>query len=266
MESGGGGGEEMVGAPFVVKTYGMVNDPATDAVISWGRENNSFVVLDPFSFCQSLLPAHFKHCNFSSFVRQLNTYGFRKVDPDRWEFAHALFLRGQTHLLRNIVRRNNGGGGRRKGGGEEEEDDEAVAVEVVRLKKEQRAIDERVDRMMLRLQETERRPRQMLAFLLKVVADPQVLGRLMARAGVEEGEVVGREKKRARLRLGLEGAPPAAATGEWVPAADAGDAAELFGVDDFSPVAGFAGGLETMDAVGGYAYPFPVNNGFKLSN
>jgi heat shock transcription factor, other eukaryote len=67
--------------------------------------------------------------------------------------------------------------------------------EVVRLKREQRAIEDRVAAMWRRVQETERRPKQMLAFLLKVAADPQVLCRLLGararRGGHQAGEDAG---------------------------------------------------------------------------
>ncbi|KAJ8755544.1 hypothetical protein K2173_022123 [Erythroxylum novogranatense] len=91
--------------PFLLKTYMLVDDPATDHVISWNGEGTGFVVWQPSDFARDLLPTLFKHSNFSSFVRQLNTYGFRKVTTSRWEFCNDMFQKGKRELLCQIRRR-----------------------------------------------------------------------------------------------------------------------------------------------------------------
>ncbi|PFH50943.1 hypothetical protein AMATHDRAFT_143681 [Amanita thiersii Skay4041] len=94
----------------------MINDPKSQHFISWTELGTSFVVSNVGEFSRSILGAHFKHNNFSSFVRQLNMYGFHKInrtpraqrtstDAQTWEFSHHKFLRGRPDLLDEIKRK-----------------------------------------------------------------------------------------------------------------------------------------------------------------
>lgn len=100
-----GESQRSIPTPFLTKTYQIVDDPSIDDVVSWNEDGSTFVVWNPTVFARDLLPRYFKHNNFSSFVRQLNTYGFRKVVPDRWEFSNESFRRGGKQLLIEIHRR-----------------------------------------------------------------------------------------------------------------------------------------------------------------
>ncbi|ESR62569.1 hypothetical protein CICLE_v10016707mg [Citrus x clementina] len=96
-------------APFLCKTYDLLqerDDDGNKKIVSWNAQGDGFVVWSPAEFSELMLPKYFKHNNFSSFIRQLNTYqGFKKTSPKQWEFRHDKFRRGCRHLLVEIVRK-----------------------------------------------------------------------------------------------------------------------------------------------------------------
>ncbi|MBA0680607.1 hypothetical protein Goari_012296, partial [Gossypium aridum] len=96
--SGAADSQRSLPTPFLTKTYQLVDDPSVNDMISWNEDGSTFIVWRPAEFARDLLPKYFKHNNFSSF-------GFRKVVPDRWEFANDCFRRGEKGLLRDIQRR-----------------------------------------------------------------------------------------------------------------------------------------------------------------
>ncbi|KAL1561583.1 heat stress transcription factor A-5-like [Salvia divinorum] len=185
--SGGGGGP----APFLLKTYEMVDDSSTDAIVSWSGSTKSFVVWNPPEFARVLLPSYFKHNNFSSFIRQLNTYGFRKIDPERWEFANDEFVKDQKHLLKNIHRRKpihshsqpQGPVDPERATYEEEIDKlsrEKAALEgdLVGFKEEQSVAKGQLEDLTKRIGSMEQRQENLLSYLNKSVQNPQFVERL----------------------------------------------------------------------------------------
>lgn len=99
---------------FVWKLYRMVSDSSNN-LIRWSDAGDSFIIADADFFSKEILPKYCKHNNFSSFVRQLNMYGFHKIphlhggiageDADLWEFSNANFVRGKPELLVHVKRK-----------------------------------------------------------------------------------------------------------------------------------------------------------------
>ncbi|GJM98151.1 hypothetical protein PR202_ga15133 [Eleusine coracana subsp. coracana] len=130
--------------------------------------------------------------------------GFRKVSPDRWEFAHADFLAGQRHLLAKIRRRRGVAGSSStspssSGGGRDmteverlRRDRAALARELARLRREQEEARAALLDMERRVRGTERRQEQCTAFLARAVANPGFIDGVLARCG----EVAGSRKRR----------------------------------------------------------------------
>lgn len=212
--------------PFLTKTYDMVDDPATDPVVSWSAGNNSFIVWNPPDFAQELLPKYFKHNNFSSFVRQLNTYGFRKVDPDRWEFANEGFLRGRRDLLRSIHRRKPATHSQQSVQQQQQQqhqqseqgpvgpcvevgkfglegeierlkrDKNVLMMELVRLRQQQQNTERDLQAMGQRLLTTENRQQHMMSFLAKAMQNPSFLAQLMQQSENKRLAATVRKKRR----------------------------------------------------------------------
>lgn len=94
--------------PFVTKLFEIVESPSAGS-IGWGSTGETVVVCDPVELSQDVLPRFFKHANISSFVRQLNIYGFQRcrtsqAQVGQLEFFNEKFARGREDLVRQITR------------------------------------------------------------------------------------------------------------------------------------------------------------------
>lgn len=100
---------------FIRKLYNILNDPQHHEHIHWSQGGDSFIIVNPIEFCDTVLTSNFKHSNISSFIRQLNKYDFHKIrapasskkriQTRMWEFSHPNFRKNRADLLVYITRK-----------------------------------------------------------------------------------------------------------------------------------------------------------------
>lgn len=163
--------------------------------------------------------------------------GFRKVDPDKWEFANEGFLKGQKHLLRNIRRRKTTASSPSphvlqtmiQGGlyqsssssssscvevgmfgsldGEIEllrRDKQVLTVELVKLRQHQQHTKSYLNTMEQRLKGTEIKQQQMMSFLAKALRNPSFLDQMVQKNEKRKKLEEAINKKRRKPIAGVE--------------------------------------------------------------
>ena len=156
-----------------------------------------------------------------SILRASFFQGFRKVDPDRWEFANEGFIRGQKQLLKSIVRRkpsqvqppqqpqvqHSSVGACVEVGkfGFEEEverlqrDKNVLTQDLVRLRQQQQVTEHHLQNVGQKVHVMEQRQQQMMSFLAKAVQSPGFLNQFSQQNNEGNNQHVSEGNKKRRL-------------------------------------------------------------------
>jgi len=91
---------------FPAKVYAILANPRFNNSVEWLPHGRSWRIRNQKEFEKVVLPIFFEHTNFSSFVRQANGWGFRRISKgdDENSYYHEYFLRGLPHLCKKMTR------------------------------------------------------------------------------------------------------------------------------------------------------------------
>lgn len=101
-------------SPFVSKLISILEVPKfliknekNQRCMSWVSQG-TFMITDSDELSKNVLRQYFKHSNFSSFIRQLNIYGFEKVKSEQncHYYHHKSFIPTSKKQLKQIKRKH----------------------------------------------------------------------------------------------------------------------------------------------------------------
>lgn len=91
---------------FPAKMHAILSRDDLSEIIGWMPHGRAWKVFKPREFEVLVLPTYFEHSKFSSFIRQANGWGFRRINTgcDRNCYYHPRFLRGLPYLCKGMKR------------------------------------------------------------------------------------------------------------------------------------------------------------------
>jgi HSF-type DNA-binding len=91
---------------FPAKMHAILSRLELQDIVCWISHGRSWKVIKPREFEVKVIPTYFEHAKFSSFIRQANGWGFRRITSgrDRNSYYHPQFLRGLPHLCKDMKR------------------------------------------------------------------------------------------------------------------------------------------------------------------
>lgn len=77
-----------------------------ECIVSWLPHGTAFKVHNVPVFVSEILPLFFKQTKYKSFQRQLNLWGFKRIEsgPEKGAYFHKHFLRDKPNLCSNLTR------------------------------------------------------------------------------------------------------------------------------------------------------------------
>ena len=81
-----------------------LQEPDLASIVPWQPHGQCFLVHDVWRIEEHVLPTFFKATEYPSFRRQLNLWGFKRIQkqPDYGAYYHELFLRSKAFIHRRI--------------------------------------------------------------------------------------------------------------------------------------------------------------------